>query len=147
LGVNSLLTRVILTAVLLSCAPVARADGIEPGLWKITTWAQSGGIIGPPQQSEKCLTPAETSDLTTTFSPVSRTVNSECAPIERSLVGTKFNWKLVCKGQLDMNITGDFNFDGPHHYVASVHNTAAMAGMQMLDTRTMIEAEWMSECP
>ncbi len=106
-----------------------------------------GRVVGPPKQSAKCLTPEETRNLATTFSPVSRTINSECAPLESSLAGTKLNWKLVCKGQLDMEITGDFNFDGPYHYVGTVHSTAEMAGNPMVDTRTMIEAEWLSECP
>ena len=43
--------------------------------------------IGPPHQSTKCLTSEQTQDLATTFSPVATTVNSECAPMERSLVG------------------------------------------------------------
>ena len=133
--------------VLLSWASLAWADGIDPGLWKITSRVESGGVLAPPQESQKCLTAEQTRDLTTTFSPVSRTVNSECAPIERSLVGTKLSWKLVCKGQLDMDLTGDFTFDTPRHYTATVASKAVMAGMPVANSKTTLEAEWMSECP
>ena len=123
-----------------------RAGGIEPGLWKITAWIAQNGVVSPPNQSMKCLTPAETRDLATTFSPVSRTINSECAPIERSFDGTTLSWTLTCKGQLDMEVTGEFTFDSPRHYVATVRTKAAMGGMQMVDTRSMLDAERISEC-
>jgi hypothetical protein len=123
------------------------ADEIEPGLWKTTTRIENGGVVGPPLASQKCLTPDDTRDLAKTFSPVSRTVNSECAPIERSLVGGNLKWKLVCKGQLDMELTGDFTFDKPRHYTATVTSKAAMAGRPVADSKTMLEAEWVSACP
>ena len=114
------------------------ADGIEPGLWKIVTRTETGGVIGPPHESSKCLTAEETQDLATTFSPVPQTVNSVCAPIERSL-RPRLTWQLVCKGQLDMELTGDFTFDSPHHYTATVRTKAAMAGMPMVDSQNTLE--------
>ena len=124
------------------------ADGIEPGLWKTTTRVDTGnGVIGPPRESQKCLTPEEARDLAKTFSPVSRTINSECAPLESSLVDGNLKWRLVCKGQLDMELTGDFSFDKPRHYSATVTSRAAMAGQQVANSKTMLEAEWVSECP
>ena len=122
------------------------ADEIEPGLWKTTTRIENGGVVGPPLASQKCLTPDDTRDLAKTFSPVSRTVNSECAPIERSLVGGNLKWKLVCKGQLDMELIGEFHFDAPRHYSARIRNTAVMAGRQVANSLNMLEAEWVSEC-
>ena len=141
-----LLPRVILSAALAVCASTASADEIESGLWKVTTWIEQGGIIAPPQTSMKCLTPRETGDLATTFSPVSRTINSDCAPLERNLNGKQLSWKLTCKGQLNMEVTAAFVFDTPHHYTATIRNNATMGGMQMVDTRTMIEAERVSKC-
>jgi hypothetical protein len=140
---------VIFAAIGILCwVPVAHADDIEPGLWKTTTRVDTGnGVIGPPRESQKCLTPDETRDLAKTFSPVSRTVNSECAPLESNLVGGILKWKLVCKGQLDMELTGEFNFDKPRHYTATVTSKAAMAGMPITNSKTMLEAEWVSECP
>jgi hypothetical protein len=126
---------------------VALADGIAPGLWRIISRTQTGGVIGPPHESSKCLTAEQTRDLATTFSPISRTENSVCAPIERDLSGEKLTWRLVCKGQLDMELTGDFTFDSPHHYAATVQTKATMAGMKMVDSQDTLEGQWVSECP
>jgi hypothetical protein len=130
------MTAAFAVAGFLLAAAAAYADGIDPGLWQITTRTASGGVMGPPQ----------TRDLGTTFSPVPQTVNSACAPIERSLKGPLLNWHLVCKGQLDMELTGEFNFDSPHHYTATMRTKAAMAGMPMVDTQNMLEGRWVSEC-
>jgi hypothetical protein len=99
------------------------ADGIEPGLWQVVSRTQTGGVIGPPHESSKCL------------------------PIERSLSGSNLTWRLTCKGQLDMELTGEFNFDSPRHYTATVQSKAAMAGMPMVDSQENIEARWLSACP
>jgi hypothetical protein len=104
-------------------------------------------VIGPPHASSKCFTAQEVSDLAVTFSPVSRTVNSTCAPIERSFTGARLTWRLTCKGQLDMELTGEFNFDSPRHYTATVQSKAAMGGMPMVDSQEIIEAHWLSACP
>ena len=123
------------------------ADGIEAGLWKVITRTETGGVIGPPHESLKCLTSEQTSDLATTFSPVAGTINSVCAPIDRSLKDGRLTWHLVCKGQLDMDLSGEFNFDDPHHYTGNVRTRAQMAGMQMVDSQNMLEGQWMSACP
>ena len=126
---------------------VAMADGIDPGLWKVITRTETGGVIGPPHESLKCLTADQTRDLTTTFTPVPNTVNSVCAPIEHDLTGDKLTWRLTCKGQLDMELTGEFTFDSPHHYSATVRTKAQMGGMTMVDSGNTLEGQWVSECP
>jgi Protein of unknown function (DUF3617) len=144
------ITPPIASGLVVACAlgaSTASADGIEPGLWQVTSRTQTGGVIGPPHESSKCLTPQDVADLATTFSPVSRTVNSTCGPIERSLSGSHLTWRLTCRGQLDMELTGEFNFDSPRHYSAAVQSKAAMAGMPMLDSQENIEARWLSACP
>ena len=133
-------------AVLVFAAATAFAAGIEPGLWKITSRTATGGVIGPPHESSKCLTDAEARDVPTTFSPVSTTVNSACAPIERNFDGTTLTWHLVCKGQLDMELSGDFKFDTPRHYTATVRSKAAMLGQAMIDSQETLEAQWVSAC-
>ena len=139
--------RIVLPAAVLAfAASIAFADGIEPGLWKITSRTETGGVIGPPHESSKCLTADEAHDLPTTFSPISRTINSACAPIERGFTGQKLTWRLVCKGQLDMELTGEFNFDTARHYTATVRSKAAMAGMTMVDSQETLEGQWLSEC-
>jgi hypothetical protein len=123
------------------------AEGIEAGLWQVISRTQTGGVIGPPHESSKCLTAQDVGDLAATFSPASRTVNSTCAPVEKSFSGSRLNWRLTCKGQLDMELTGEFNFESPRHYTAIVQSKAAMAGMPMVDSQENIEARWLSACP
>jgi hypothetical protein len=134
-------------AVLPAGAGPGQADGIQPGLWRITGRTQTGGVIGPPHESSKCLSPQEASDVATAFTPIPRTVNSECGPIERKLEGPLLNWRLVCKGQLNMELTGEFDFDTPRHYTGKVNTKAEMAGMPMVDSQDTIEGQWVSDCP
>ena len=137
----------VTAAVLAVAASIALADGIEAGLWKITTVVETGGMTGPPRQSAKCLTADQVHDLPTTFSPMASTINSICAPIERSFDGQKLTWRLVCKGQLDMELDGAFNFDSPHHYTGIVRTKVSMAGQSMPDSQQTLEAQWVSACP
>jgi hypothetical protein len=129
-----------------SATDACSADGIEPGLWNIAVRSISNGAAGPPQQSNRCLTAEQAKDVATTFSPVSKTVNSTCAPLERQFADQKLTWRLVCKGQLDMEITGEFHFDGPKHYTATTTTKAMMAGQTMIDSRDLLDANWVSEC-
>jgi hypothetical protein len=143
----ALLAAALALVVLTLVNAAAFADGIAPGLWRVITRTETGGVIGPPHESSKCLTPEQTGDLATTFSPVAGTINSVCAPIERNLSGGKLTWRLVCKGQLNMELTGEFTFDDQHHYTGIVHTKAEMAGMPMVDSRNTLEGQWASECP
>jgi Protein of unknown function (DUF3617) len=132
----------------LGIAVDAHADGIEAGLWRIIARNQSGGVTSPPETSTKCLTADQVKDLGAAFSPIpQQIVNSTCAPIERSMVGPKLTWHLVCKGQLDMDLSGEFNFDNPHHYTATVRSRAAMGGVAMVDSENLLEGQWVSACP
>ena len=133
-------------AGLVVAASLAWAAGIEPGLWRIVHRTATGGVIGPPHESSKCLSAAEAADLPKTFSPVSRTVNSVCQPIERSFDGERLTWKLVCRGDLNMELTGEFDFDSPHHYTATTRTRAEIGGMVMVDSQDTLEARWVSEC-
>jgi hypothetical protein len=139
--------RVALPAAVALSASIACAEGIQPGLWRTIDRSEAAGVISPPQETSKCLTADQAGDLPTTFSPISRTVNSVCAPIERSFTGKKLTWRLVCRGQLDMELNGEYDFDSPRHYTATVQTKAAMAGMTMIDTRKLLEGQWISECP
>ena len=46
-----------------------------------------------------------------------------------------------------MELTGEFNFDGRRHYTAMTTTKAAMAGQTMIDSRDMLDAQWVSACP
>lgn len=138
---------VLAAAMSIILAPAAHADGIEPGLWTIVDRVENGGPPSPPHVSSKCLTADQTGDLAATFSPVAATINSDCAPMERSLKGPLLTWHLVCKGQLNMDLSGAFNFDNPHHYTGTVHTKAEMPGMPPVDTQNTVEGHWVSACP
>jgi Protein of unknown function (DUF3617) len=140
--------RLALAAAILTLpAAIALADGIEAGLWKVTTTSVTGGAAGPPRQSSKCLTAEQVKDLPATFSPIASTINSTCEPVQRSFDGKKLTWHLVCKGQLDMELAGEFDFDSPHHYTGLVASTASMAGQPMPGSKNTVEGEWVSACP
>jgi hypothetical protein len=137
----------IVAAVFTLTASVALADGIEAGLWKITTVIETNGMTGPPRETSKCLTAEQVADLPAAFSPIASTINSACEPMQHSFDGKKLNWHLVCKGQLDMELTGEFNFDSPHHYTGSVQSTASMGGQTMPGSKNTVEGQWVSACP
>jgi len=139
--------RLLAATVLIASPAFAAADGIEAGLWKITTIVDTGGLAGPPRQTSKCLTAEQVGNLPATFSPIANTINSTCAPMERTFDGEKLTWHLVCKGQLDMELTGAFNFDSPHHYTGVVQSTASMAGRPIPGSKNVVEGQWVSTCP
>lgn len=149
---HSLMRRILLAAaasaaLLALPAAAALADGIEAGLWKVTTTSVTEGMAGPPRQSSNCLTAEQVKDLAATFSPITRTINSTCEPMQRSFDGKKLTWHLLCKGQLDMELTGEFDFDSPHHYTGTVQSAASMAGQPMPGSKNTVEGEWVSACP
>jgi len=125
----------------------ALADGIEPGLWKIISRIESNGAISPSRESAKCFTAEQARDLLATFSPEMRTINSECAPLESSLEGDRLKWRLVCRGQLNMEVIGDYKFRDQNQYAGIVRTTTAMGGQPLSDTVTTLFAERVSDCP
>jgi Protein of unknown function (DUF3617) len=131
--------------VLLS-PPLARADGLRPGLWRVLSRPVIDGVAGREQESTRCLTPADVADLEKTFSPVGRTVNSTCEMVEHTLTPSRLKWHLQCTGQLDMDLTGEFLFDAPEHYSATVTTATAMLGQKLQAGRMTIEGERVSEC-
>jgi hypothetical protein len=144
---RKIMLAVTLAAIAVLIAPMAWADGIDTGLWKITTVIETGGRAGPPRETSKCLTADQVADLSATFSPVANTINSTCEPMQRSFDGKKLSWHLVCKGQLDMELTGEFNFDGPHHYTGMVQSKASMGSQEMPGSKNTVEGTWVSACP
>lgn len=57
------------------CAGLATAmaaDGIQPGLWKITTAVLNNGMQMSPQTNSRCLTAEQAGDLADTFFPAVR---------------------------------------------------------------------------
>ncbi len=87
-------------------ASAALAEGVAPGLWRIISRTETGGVIGPPHESSRCLTADQARDVATTFVPSPSADNSSCTPIERSVSGQKLTWHVTCRGQLDMEQAG-----------------------------------------
>jgi hypothetical protein len=119
---------------------------IEPGQWKVTASTVMNGAAMQPSVKARCLTPEQTGDVAKTFGPASGTVNSTCEPAELQTSGRKLTWHLKCRGQMDMDVFGNFDFDTPVHYTATVTSKASMAGRLMSDVKTELEGERVSAC-
>ena len=136
----------IAVAIIPTAAGV-RADGLQAGLWKVLTNPENNGVAGPQLQSTRCLTIDDVNDLDRTFSPVSRTTNSNCERTEHASSAKRLKWRLQCTGQLDMDVAGEFLFDSPDHYTAIVTALSSMLGRVLNDVRTAIEGQRVGECP
>ena len=100
----------------------------------------------PPQVKARCLSPEQAGDIVKTFGPATNTLNSNCERTEHEATGRTLKWRLQCKGQMDMDVSGNFNFDSASHYTATIATKAWMAGMLTNDVKTELEAERVSEC-
>src|SRR5437763_16012052 len=85
----------------------ALADGIEPGLWRVISRAQTGGGIGPPHESSECLTAPEVADLAATFSPDARTVNPSRGSVERKFTGLPTPGRVTRDGQVETHASAE----------------------------------------
>jgi Protein of unknown function (DUF3617) len=125
---------------------VAAEDLIQAGQWKVTSNTVMNGAAAPPQAKARCLTAEQTGDIAKTFGPVSGTVNSTCEQTEFETNGRTLKWHLQCRGQLDVDVAGNFNFDTPVHYTATVTSKGRMAGALISDVKTELEGERVGDC-
>ena len=125
---------------------VARADGIEAGLWRSIQTPTINGMAGPPRETSRCLRADDVSDLERTFSPVYGTTNSACEQVEREFTPQRLKWRLQCRGQLDMDVAGEFVFERTNRYTATIVASSSMLGKVMQEVHTRIEAERVGEC-
>jgi hypothetical protein len=123
-----------------------RAEGLQAGLWKVVTKPVVNGATGANQEATRCLSDKDVDNLEATFSPNSRTINSDCETTERESTPQRLKWRLQCKGQIDMDVTGEFLFDSPKHYTATVTTHAAMMGQQIQNSRASIEGQYLGAC-
>jgi hypothetical protein len=137
---------VALVLLVLLSVPCARADGLQPGLWRVLSRPVIDGVAGREQENTRCLTPGDVADLEKTFSPVGRTINSTCEMVEHELTPLRLKWHLRCTGQLDMDLTGEFLFDAPEHYSATITTLSSMLGHQLQAGRMTVEGQRVSEC-
>jgi len=130
-------------------AASARAESlsIEPGQWKVTAKTAVNGGALPPKVAMSCLSPEQAGDVTKAFAPSMGTINSTCAPAEFDVKAGQMKWRLQCKGQIDIDLLGDYAFDSMSHYTATVLSKAWMAGAQVSDVKTELEGERVGACP
>ena len=133
-------------ALLLPLAGAACADGIQAGLWKVTTRPEVAGNAAAPQVSMRCLSAEQAGNIDKTFSPETRTQNSTCERIEHEVTATRLRWRMKCTGQMAMDVTGAFDFDTPQHYSAEITTIASFGG-QYMNSRVAIEGEHVGACP
>ena len=76
----------------------------------------------------------------------SGTINSTCADPEIRSSGRTLSWRLQCRGQLDADVAGHFEFDSPRHYTATVISQGRMAGVLISDVKTALEGERTGDC-
>jgi hypothetical protein len=124
----------------------ALADGIAPGLWQVTETVTMNGNATPTQVRTRCLSAEQAGDTATTFTPEYRTVNSDCERAEFESTVSKLRWRMLCKGQLEMDVSGDFTFDTPKHYSATIRSKGSMAGRTVVNSSVAIEGEHLGEC-
>jgi hypothetical protein len=60
--------------------------------------------------------------------------------------GRTLKWHLQCRGQLDIDVAGNFNFDSPLHYTAMITFRGVMAGRLISDVKTELEGERVGDC-
>lgn len=130
---------------LVLAAPSASAQGLEAGRWRVLTTTLSGSLA-PPQVATRCLTPEDVADPGKTFAPQVVTENSECTRTEFKLEPTGLIWRLQCKGQLNMDVAGQFIFDSPTRYSAMVTTKASMLDQIVQQSIVSISAERIGEC-
>src|SRR5258706_16458349 len=99
-----------LAAIILTVGPGVRAEGLQAGLWRTIQPPPLNGVVGPPRESKRCLRAADVDDLDRTFSPVFGTTNSACERVAHELTPQRLRWHLQCRGQLDMDVAGEFVF-------------------------------------
>jgi hypothetical protein len=136
-----------LPCALLLIAPAAAEElTIEPGEWKVTSKTILNGAPTPPTVKARCLSPQEAGDVAKTFGPAMGTVNSTCKPAVFETTGRKMSWRLECRGQLDIDVQGQFDFDSTSHYTATVSSKGWMAGSLVSDVKTELEGERIGAC-
>jgi Protein of unknown function (DUF3617) len=139
---------IIWLCVLLAMPVAAIAEGLmEPGQWTVTQRMVMNGNVVPPQSKARCITPEQAEDVAKTFGPVSGTVNSTCEAPSSELNGKTLKWRLQCRGQLDMDVAGDFNFDSSTHYTATITSKGVMGGALISDVKSEVVGERIGDCP
>jgi hypothetical protein len=127
-------------------ATAMAADGIQPGLWKITTAVLNNGTPMPPQTNTRCLTAEQAGDLADTFSPRFGGMNTTCERTQYAKSEQKLTWRLECRGQLNMDSAAEFTFVSPIRYTAVISTKGWMGNQQIMDTQVTLQGEYVGAC-
>jgi Protein of unknown function (DUF3617) len=130
----------------LTAVPLMAADGIQPGLWKITTVALNNGMRMPPQTNARCLTAEQANDLADTFSPRFGGMNTACQRTQYAKSEQKLTWRLECRGQFNMDSAAEFTFFSPLRYTAVISTKGWIGDQQISDTQVTLEGEFVGAC-
>ena len=130
-----------------AAAGAAQAQQLEAGRWRVmTTQLGEGPVAAPPEIRMRCLTPAEVADPAKTFSPEVSTVNAICERTEYSLDQNFLKWRLQCRGQVDMDVAGQFIFESSTRYTAMVATKATVMERIVHSTLSTIDGERVGDC-
>jgi hypothetical protein len=132
--------------VIATIVPVYAVDGIEPGLWKVTTTVVDRGMKVPPRVTTRCLTPQQAGDLSQAFSPQFGGMNTVCERTDYRKAEQQMSWRLQCKGQMDMDVVAEFVFPDATHYTGTISTRGWMAGQQIADAQVALEGEHVGPC-
>jgi hypothetical protein len=141
-----LAVHIIATGLAMACISPALADGIQPGLWKITTTVVSNGMKSPPQTNARCLTAEQANDLAGTFSPRFGGVNTQCERTRYEKSEGSLKWRLQCHGQVEMDSAGEFTFHSPLRYTASIATKGFMGNDKIADIQMALEGTFVGAC-
>lgn len=135
-----------LCAVALVTTPAMAERLMEPGQWQVTQVGVMNGAAMPRQVKTRCITPEQADDVAGTFGPVSGTINSTCDAPSIETGARSLNWRLQCRGQLDIDVTGNFKFDGVNRYTATITSQGRMGGALISDVKTDVVGERIGDC-
>jgi uncharacterized protein DUF3617 len=130
----------------LTTAPLIAADGIQPGLWKITTVVVNNGMTLPPQTNARCLTAEQAGDLPATFSPRFGGMNTTCERTQYTKSEQKLTWRLECRGQFNMDSVAEFTFFSPLRYTAVISTKGWVGNQQVADSQVTLEGGYVGAC-
>lgn len=140
------MTRTIVCVLaLLFAVDAANAEPPEPGRWRVITTTLSGPPA-PPQVAMRCLTAEQVADLGKTFGPQVSTVNSDCERIEFQFDPSGLKWRLQCRGQINIDVAGQFVFESATRYSAMVVTRATMIDVVVQNNMVSINAERVGPC-
>lgn len=144
--------RGVLSAAFFMCAvvsgtqAVAETPAIQPGEWKVTTKTIMNGAATQPTVRMRCFTAEQARDTAKTFGPQFGTVNSTCAEPAVETTAKTLKWRLECRGQLNMDVAANFDFESDTRYKAAIASKAEMAGQVLSNSTTETEGERVGEC-